>query len=343
MALRKLVLLLLTAPLSQPSFAHHSRAEFTGDVIELSGELIEVIWSNPHPVFRIHLDDGSATVWEIQAFGSIGTLTQTGVQSDMFVTGEQVTFAGRTSSRRQLLLGLSSLLPDGTEAILQYNGQPRWEGRRVGGSGSVVIDQAVLDRAAAENRGFFRTWSVESTEIAVSHIIAARPTWRYMDAALAARSNWDLTDNPITRCEPSWMPHTMVQPVDMEIIDNGTTLSLNNFYYSSERTIYMDGAPDPSTQPLSRLGFSRGRWENPATLVVETDRITAPAFDSSGVFQSEQMHVVERFSLSTDQSRLDYRMVMTDPEALSEPAVFESYYLALDRERSDGEGGANCD
>jgi len=27
MALRKLVLLLLTAPLSQPSFVHHSRAE----------------------------------------------------------------------------------------------------------------------------------------------------------------------------------------------------------------------------------------------------------------------------------------------------------------------------
>jgi hypothetical protein len=92
------------------------------------------------------------------------------------------------------------------------------------------------------------------------------------------------------------MPHSMIQPVDMEIIDNGATLSLNNFYYSSNRTIYMEDTPAAASQPLSRLGFSRGHWEEPNTLVIETDRITAPAFNNRGALQSEQMHIVERFT-----------------------------------------------
>ena len=38
--------------------AHHSRAEFSDRELELEGELIEVAWRNPHPLFNIRsIDD----------------------------------------------------------------------------------------------------------------------------------------------------------------------------------------------------------------------------------------------------------------------------------------------
>jgi hypothetical protein len=325
-----------------PAAGHHSRAEFTGEVIELKGELIDVSWRNPHPSFRIRLDDADSTVWDVQVYGSERTLTETGIESAMFEIGQEVTFAGPASNRRRLLLGTHALLSDGTEAILQYNTQSRWGGVAVGGSGTVIVDRTQLVRAASENRGFFRAWNTESTEIAVSALIDAMRGASYTEAARAATANWDLTSNPITRCEPSWMPWTMMQPVDLELTDNGASLTLNNAYFESSRTIHMDGAPASPDRPLTRMGSSRGRLEG-NSLVIETDRIAAPAFNGVGVSQSEQMRVVERFTLSADQSRLDYEMTMTDPLSLNEPLTYRTYYLALNKPFNGDFDGANCD
>lgn len=69
-------------------------------------------------------------------------------------------------------------------------------------------------------------------------------------------------------------------------------------------------------------------------LVVETAGIDAPALDSQGSLQSRYMRIVERFAPSDDQARLDYEMTMTDPVALSSPAVFRYEFLALEQEMS---------
>jgi hypothetical protein len=99
---------------------------------------------------------------------------------------------------------------------------------------------------------------------------------------------------------------------------------------------------DSPDRPLTRMGSSRGRLEG-NSLVIETDRIAAPAFNGVGVSQSEQMRVVERFTLSADQSRLDYEMTMTDPLSLNEPLTYRTYYLALNKPFNGDFDGANCD
>lgn len=78
----------------------------------------------------------------------------------------------------------------------------------------------------------------------------------------------------------------------------------------------------PQSATPSRQGYSVGRWEG-RTLVVETSRVNAPFLDGSGTPQSEDVEMVERFSLSEDESRLDYEIVITDPQNLVEPAVWE--------------------
>ena len=319
------------------SNAHHSRAEFSGETIELTGELIDINWRNPHPTFKLQESSNLNEIWEIQSYGFIGSLTNQGINAETFQLGQKVTFVGLVSGRRNnLLLGSNVLLPGGLEVVLKYDDFPYWNGRSVGGSGSYVIDKAILAKAASENKGFFRVWSPESTEIAVAPLLETFQSASYNKAALATMEYWDITDNPVTRCEPSWMPYAMIQPVVREFIDNGDSLTINIGYFSSSspRTIYTRNVPENLPQFPSKMGLSIGQWES-NTLVVQTNQIVAPAFTGQGQMQSNEMKVIEKFILSDDQSRLDYEVVIDDPISLEKSINFKSYYLALGEKFSD--------
>jgi hypothetical protein len=307
--------------------AHHSRAEFSGEVQELNGELVDIVWTNPHPTFKVRTSGDSGEVWDIQLFGSVTTLRRTGVPSELFEIGQPIRIAGIPSDRRpHLLLGTHALLPDGSEAILSQTAEPRWSDRYVGGKRGDVYDESVLGRAAAEDKGLFRVWGIPTYAEAVRAYAAIRPA--FTDAAIAARKNWDLLDNPITRCEFTWMPHVMYQPALRELVDNGDTIIVKNAYFDSRRTIHMEPPQESGDVQRTPMGYSVGRWDG-NTLVVETTNIAAPAFDADGSLQSDSMVVTERYTVSEDQSRLDYELLMADPVALKEPAVFRTYYLAL--------------
>jgi Family of unknown function (DUF6152) len=309
------------------AFAHHSRAEFSGEVQELNGELVDVAWTNPHPTFKVRTSGDDGQVWDIQLFGSLTTLRRTGVPKELFKLGQSIRIAGMASTLRpHVLLGTHALLPDGSEAILAQTAGPRWSDRYVGGKGGDVYDESVLSRAAAENRGLFRVWGIPTYAEAGGAYGAIRPA--FTDAAIAARENWDLLDNPITRCEFTWMPHVMYQPGLRELVDNGDTITVKSAYGNSRRTIHMQQPEESRALPRTPMGYSVGHWEG-NTLTVTTTNIAAPAFDADGSLQSDSMVVTERYTVSEDQSRLDYELVMTDPVAFRVPAVFRTYYLAL--------------
>jgi len=306
--------------------AHHSRVEFSGDTVEVEGELLAVRWINPHPVFRLRPSGSTSDVVTVEVYGSNRILDETGVDRSLIKVGDVLVVAGVFSNRRpNVLLGTHALLSSGLEAILQYNASPRWSGERVGGRGMLTIDDSELERASAENRGIFRVWRTPSTAEAVDALRATSPA--FSQEAIAARENWDLTNNPITRCEPSWMPHVMIQPVPREFVDYGDRLVLNLSYFDSSRTIYLGALPDDLDRSPSRMGLSVGQWEG-NTLVVETSAIDAPAYDGMGTLQSGEMRVVERFTLSENQAYLSYEAVITDPVALLQPVTFRLRYRA---------------
>ena len=324
MKLLSLFLLCLSPTIA---LAHHSRAEFKGEVQEIYGELVDVAWTNPHPTFKVRTSGDDDQVWNIQVFGSLTTLMRTGVPKELFEIGQPIRIAGVPSILRpHALLGTHALLPDGSEAILAQTAGPRWSDRYVGGKGGDVYDESVLSRAAAENRGIFRVWGIPTYAEAGGAYVAIRPA--FTDAAIAARKSWDLLDNPITRCEFTWMPHVMYQPGLRELVDNGDTITVKSAYGNSRRTVHMQPPEESRALPRTPMGYSIGHWEG-NTLVVETTNIAAPAFDADGSLQSDSMVVTERYKVSEDQSRLDYELVMTDPVAFKVPAVFRTYYLAL--------------
>ena len=304
--------------------AHHSRAEFSLEMQEIEGELVSVDWSNPHPTFTLQvLHEDQAELWQIQGYGSIYTLTRAGVTGDYFAPGDRVRLAGQLSTRRErLFLVSNALISDGIEVVFRRDAEPRWSETGVGGEEGYVAEASDFVDAATENRGIFRLWS-RLNQGADSQFIPPLTA-----EAAAVAGSWDAMDDTSMRCIPKGVPWMMQSPHPYEFVDEGDVIKIRGHEFNIVRTVHMNDAGDPSEQPPSPLGYSVGRWEG-NTLVVETSRINSPWFSGRGIPLSEAVEVVERFTLSDDQSRLDYRATTTDPATFTAPAVTERYWGAL--------------
>jgi hypothetical protein len=131
-------------------------------------------------------------------------------------------------------------------------------------------------------------------------------------------------DDYAARCSPMGMPGVMGTPHPIQFVDHDATVQLLGLSNNAriDRVIYIDGEAAAAEQPASSMGYSRGRWEDPTTLVVTTTQIDWPYFsDDRGIAQSEAVTTTEVFTLSEDQARLHYQMTVTDPVTFLEPAV----------------------
>jgi hypothetical protein len=325
--MKYLVLVLAALAVPVVAVAHHSRAEFSDEVEEIEGELVEVRWFNPHAAFILRVVDETRgeQLWRVETFSGPRPMARFGVTGDLFRTGERVKIAGRKSKYRQnYLLGTNVLLPNGTEVLVGEDGR-RWASGAVIGSGlsgTEAVDDEQLRAAAGENKGIFRVWSV--SDRSVTQFLP------FTESALAARARWDPAAEPITRCEQPGMPVTMWPLAPIEFIDQGSTILLRSQYFDTVRSIHLDASAIEAARAISptHLGYSVGRWEG-STLIVETTKISYPRFDTSGTPQSDSVSIVERFAVSDDQSRLDLHMTITDKSTFKEPATFSRYYLAL--------------
>ena len=307
---------------ANPLFAHHSAAFYTDELVEITGELVAVDWRNPHSVFSVESQDseGTKTLWQIEGNSTFNYL-RSGVTRDLFTVGNQVKVIGLQSSRdAHALAGANMLLPGGREVLL-------WEGQEARFSDEAIVvtgaDEVVVD-AISENKGIFRVWS-SPRGIYWGQQMAKQP---FTEAAIANRESYDMLDNFATRCEGEGMPRIMVNPHSFEFIDRGEQIALRTELYDTERIIHMDEAEIPADAPASKLGYSIGAWDG-NTLVITTRRVNWPFFDNRGSAQSEAVKIVERFTLSDDQGRLDFETTVTDPPNLYQPAVLKGYWLAL--------------
>lgn len=303
------------ALLSTTAIAHHSRAYFGDESETIAGELVGLSWRNPHVGLDVRVSEpnGASEIWTVES-NSVYNLQRYGINRDRFEIGMTVGISGRTSPlepRRMLMTGI--VFPDGERLSLERRTAP--EG---------YVDRVV--DAAAENKGIFRVWSMPAADRAL--IQGQLRTLPFTADARAARESWNPIDNPALRCESEGMPRIMLNPHPFEFVDRGDTIALRTELYDIERVIHMNVGSLPADAATSRLGYSVGRWEND-TLVVETSRIDWPWFDNRGTPQSTNVELVERYTLSDDQSRIDWELTVIDATTFTEPAVMRGYWLAL--------------
>lgn len=319
-----LSLLLVTATAA----GHHSRSHFSDEVSIVEGTLVAVHWVNPHVGFTVDIanEAGEAERWRVEGVTNLGGMRRDGVAAERFTIGSHVRFAGSFSMRRPRdFLATNVLLEDGVEVVLDGAAGPFWEGEFIGRPDPSLVDTMPVD-AAAENRGIFRVWSMAPNGV------GQRTVFPFTDAAIAARADWDPLDNFAENCEPEGMPRIMRNPHPFEFVDNGSEIRIVSELYDLIRTVHMDEDAPPVDAPASPLGYSVGRWDGDSIFVVTTTHVNWPYFDNIGTPQSEDARMHETFTVSGDQTRLGYRLTVTDPGTFTEPAVYERYWLALGAE-----------
>jgi hypothetical protein len=297
--------------------AHHSVAFYSTDKIELAGEVTAIRWRNPHIQFELRAVDGNgaAKVWRLES-SAIYLREKDGVTRDLFRVGDEVKVYGRPSPHdASALLVTNMLLPDGREAPLWPNTSPHF----VGADRWITAKPTLVD-AASENRGIFRVWRPNEWSGAA---MAALP---YTESALAGRRAFDMVA-AAGRCTPEGMPRIAMTLFPYEFVDRGNELLMRTEIYDTERVIHMDRtAPSPG-EPQSALGYAVGAWRD-GTLVINTSLVNWPYFDQIGTPISEDVQIVERYTVSDDQTRLDVEITVTDPTTFTAPAVMKNSWFA---------------
>ena len=101
-------------------------------------------------------------------------------------------------------------------------------------------------------------------------------------------------------------------------LERGNAIELRMTAFGVVRTIHMtDGSDDTMAAP-SDLGYSVGQRVGD-TLEVRTTRVGWPYFDDNGTPQTENVELLERFTMTDNKSRLTYDLTVIDPESFVEP------------------------
>lgn len=307
------VLVLGLAVIPPAGLSHHSQSFFVKEFSELQGELVSVEWRNPHIRFMLQITegDGAGELRRIET-NSIYYLERAGLTKDRIQVGDHVKIGGYAAKKAGGdFLAAEIMLPDGDHFFLIRDGV------------TSQFKDVVVD-TVADNKGIFRVWSIPQDN---DRIVNRSLT----ESAIAKQATFDLLENFATRCEPAGMPRIMWYPHPYEFVDQGSKILLRTEMYDVVRTIHMDRSAPPENEPHSRLGYSVGRWDG-EELIVNTTHINWEFFDTVGVPQSDAAEVIERFTLSEDQSRLDYHITTVDPETFTEPAIISGHWLALGEE-----------
>lgn len=315
--MRTTLALLLSLIIVLPVSAHHSVSAFfdQSTTVELEGTIKDVFWRNPHVGLTLEVVNaaGETEEWELEG-GAMNTLLRQGFSAESVSVGDRVRVAGAPSRRGDLAMFINNfLLPNGEEVIFSDLNVPlRWT--------SPTADDTASAGADASGSGFFKVWGQREFN-------RLRAPLALTPRAQAASDAFDRrTDDLGLRCIPPGMPNSVLNPYPMELIDEGDRIVQRIEEWDARRVIHMTDNPPAPTQAPDRLGYSVGRFEG-NVLIIETTRIDFPLLDGDGTPMSADVEILERYTLSEDENRLAYEIIATDPQNLTEPAIWEGAWL----------------
>lgn len=300
-------------PVTQPSLY------LNDNVVELQGEIVEVLWRNPHSRARMRVvdDNGEVRLWEIEMVPTPREWEQLGInEEDLFGPARAAGFISRRNP--ESLGALHILLPDGRE-YAQGGRELRWTGDRIGDV-QLALDPEKAAEEQGRATGIFRTWGPrfgprpEADDY--HHLLTER-------GRELAEQFYAPLDNPELECRTGLVP-SMLDPSPLEIIDEGDRITVHQAEYNVRRTIWLNPEASGVASAPTPLGFSVGRWEDDV-LIVHTTNIDYPYLDPYGTPQSAQIEYIERFEISESDGDvvLNHTLTAIDPVMYAEPIVME--------------------
>ncbi len=141
---------------------------------------------------------------------------------------------------------------------------------------------------------------------------------RLTPEALAHAEQWQAEDEMTLErvCLPPSIVYAIQGPFPWEVHQTDELIVFQYEYFDQTRLIFMDGRPHPGDDyPHSKMGFSTGEWDGDE-LVVDTTHIAASTITNNGLDHTDDIHMIERYRLSEDGSRLLATQWFSDPAVI---------------------------
>jgi hypothetical protein len=320
--------------------AHHGGGTFDGSMeIKLTGAFTGLDLVNPHSwiYFDVTGPDGKVTKHRCEMRAAT-VLRRSGWSPEMFKKGEQLTIEGSPDRRDPTSCYLNTIVFADGKRVDRYGqltkGAPpaaaKRPARRPTGepniSGDWAPEQLVMTDPRGRGGALVRLSTVNRYKPGEGRIGGPRGAGRGIGPRVIQGA--ELTpagekgaeqfavlfdkNNPRMRCETTSIIFDWAfdGPVN-RITQNRDTIVLQYGQLGFTRTIHMNMKTHPATIKPSRAGHSIGRWEKDV-LVVDTVGF-APGVLSPPILNSDQLHVVERFSLDPETLQLTRSCTAEDP------------------------------
>ena len=123
-------------------------------------------------------------------------------------------------------------------------------------------------------------------------------------------------EDPEAKCYLPGVPRANYMPFPFQIVQGHDKIMMVYEYAATVRVIHMDKVPPSLVDTW--MGHSVGRWDG-ETLVVDVSSFNGSAwFDRAGNFQSDSLHVVERYTPASPEV-LNYEATIEDPKLYTRP------------------------
>jgi hypothetical protein len=343
--------------LAAPAFAHHGFGLFQMDTNrEWSGTLTKMNLVNPHSYMELDVTADDGTVRHMRCeMRAASLLRRAGWSTDMFIVGAHVEIEGHPHRDDPNVCYIENFTINDSKEMnrndLYTNEHPvdnsnrplRLADGQLNVSGDWAVEQLVLTVGPEGGNGSmvprslvdkFKTGEITNQEIRA--LQPPRPRAVYTEKGQEAAAAFDSRspeDNPWFACKPTsfirdWTADWPINRFVQRVTDDGEpVIDITYGLYNFNRRIHMGMDKHPENIEPSYAGHSIGHWEGD-TLVVDTVGFAAGVL-SPPTRNSEQMHIVERFTLDTDKMALKREYSVTDPVYLAEPyASYDVMYLS---------------
>ena len=337
--------------LTAPALAHHGFGLFQLDIKkEWSGTLTKMNLVNPHSYMELDVVDENGEVLHMRCeMRAAALIRRSGWSTDMFKVGAHVKIEGNPhrddpeacyienfTIDNTITMNRNDQLP--TSAPVDTSDRPlRLEDGQLNLNGDWAVEQLVLTVPPSGGNGSMVPKSMSpdyaAGKITLDEVRATqppRPQAVYTEKGQAAADAFDRrspVDNPWFACKPTSFIRDWTADWPINQFRHYTTaegdkvIDITYGLYNFERRIHIGMTEHPDNIKPSYAGHSIGSWEGD-TLVVDTIGF-AEGVLSPPTRSSEQMHIVERFTLDTEKMALKREYSVTDPVYLAAP--YESY------------------
>ena len=309
----KLIFCILVAWFSGEVYGHHSMTwHFDRDKeITIEGVITEFKFVNPHGRILLDVTDesGRAQIWDCELNGA-ASAARNGWTEDLFQPGQHITVTGFAARRNEReCYYQSGVLSDGTRIARSEQIRER-----------VTVTTLPVENpnnvVTADLPNFGGVWRGTGPFSGPPGPGEENPhSWVLSEAGLRVLDVYDpIAEDPSLKCKPVSIRRLWSNGSPTEIRQEDDVVVIHHEWMDAERTVYLNQSEHPKDLAESALGHSIG-WYEERALVIDTVGYEAGViYQFPGLPHSNQLHTVERLTLSEDELAFDIAWVAEDSE-----------------------------